>query len=593
MSGNHSTSAGEALDTNSEDGRGAITANTSEVMNTNSDDGRDKITAEDLVLIKHQASDAIQGKFKLIYYAHNPKRAMISLRRQRVEKEDFFHNLLTTPTHSITTTPFANAGPWVPRIANKSDLGAIIMNLPHPPTPVPEFFKWSFPDRTIEVLTLWHSGERQRLNRIATAILQDERNARFNNPAAPARDPNAKSALDALGQPELHQHEVRGANGFALLHPVPIFVRGARYQHVRTSLPKLDDYGNYSGRGGAKPATSSDEDVDDDVHVAVHDQHAQLVLYYVDDLDRSHLDKMRASGHHAYLVARSKARECQDIGLDGLDSDEYEYVSDTAASTATGSSNGEERKMTMKKNGNSSANRSALADIAFKVWLQETCDPDAATPVDITTMAQSLMRDRVEAGEGGGCRIPKDVIAAGRVKKLVHPDLRDGVDIDWSDGGAVRKYNRWVVDFLVGKGVEFDDGYSDGERKALMEIVGMPMPKGVDDKLPSVALDNGGRLSPLLPLERLLITMVRKNPEEVAAFFVGDEDEDKVVDEMEDKMEWRGMTWVEVAEQYNALWHGSSVVNGFKHRGLWPRRKRTVDELKSQAGAISSKKSSK
>ncbi|KKY21670.1 hypothetical protein UCDDS831_g04195 [Diplodia seriata] len=546
-------------------------------------DPHGKITAEDLVRIKDQffallkartpsAVDTNSKDFKLLYNAQDPGAALAALRAATLAHADHFADLAALPAPAdLTLLPSGNAGgPWTPRLANKSDLAPITLALPTTtPAAAPQYddnvaalasdlFTFAFPDRSVEVADAWHAAERARLRALAAAVLRDEHAFRQRDRLDPRHDffATRESAVAALRGPMLHAHEVCGRDGFALLHPPPIFVRGERWQQVRVC-----NGGDQSGAGVDGGTVEAGE-------TAVQDQMAGLVLYYVDDMPRGYLAQMREQGHSAYLVARGKAKERNDIGLEGLDGDEWDVV---GRDEEDHDDDGEEQREVNL----GAAYADAVDRIAQKVWLQEVCHP-AMLPTlnykDLVVTVKNLTKI-------GG--IPKILLGPGRVKKIIHPVLLDAEareKIDWSDGRTIREFNRWVSDTLCTMGVEFDDRYSAVEARSLGEVMRMPLPEDVHLILP-----NGGGLS---PVERLLISMIRKNPEGVANMFAGVGDDRQSFQEAVASTRFRAMTWTEIVEQFNELWHGEIVMNGARHHGLWQRSKRTVDDLIAMAETL-------
>ncbi|KAL1638633.1 hypothetical protein SLS58_008751 [Diplodia intermedia] len=559
-------------------------------------DPHGKITAEDLVRTKDQALAMLKAElpfavtnddFKLLYNVQDPGAAMAALRATTLAHADHFADLATLPAPAdLTVLPSGNAGgPWTPRLANKSDL-AIIYTPSPPPTNIPttpaallqhdngndnfaaitsDLFTFAFPDRSAEVADAWHAAERARLRALAAAVLRDEhalrQRDRRSNPRLRINNDDddsfaaQESAVTALHGPMLHAHEVCGRDdGFVLLHPPPVFVRGERWQRVRVC------------NGGAGAVGVDGGTVEAAGETAVLDQMAGLVLYYVDDMKRGYLAEMRSQGHAAYLVAREKAKQRNDIGLEGLDGDEWDVVG------RHGEEDDDDDGKKQKKSDVNATYAGAVDQIAQQVWLQEACHP-AVLPTlndkDLVLAVKNFTRI-------GG--IPKMLLSASRIKKIIHPILLDAEarkNIDWNDGKTIREFNRWVSDVLCKMGVEFDHDYSEAEARSLREVMGMPLPEDVDTILP-----NGGGLS---PLERLLVSMIRKNPEGIADMFTGAGDDRQSFEEAVAATRFRALTWTEIVEQFNELWHGEIVMNGARHHGLWQRPKRTVDDLMTMA----------
>ncbi|KAF4544930.1 uncharacterized protein LTHEOB_5939 [Lasiodiplodia theobromae] len=522
------------------------------------DDNR--IIANDLIYVRQDAVKALfkrgvrSADFRLLYNVDDSIAALATYRNVRIEVEPLIEDVLRAaqvlPNSSIL--PRANAGPWVPRMVKKTDLEAVIANAMNSQTTraMTDVFDWDFPDRTIEVLTLWHTGEKYRLRSIGRALLEDERAARYSDdrdigfaidPKMPERALLKHSALSVLRPSWLHAHEVRGTNGFALLHPMPIFVRGERWQHVRTG-PNNE--------------------------ITVHDQLAQLVLYYVDDMDRSYLDEERRRGMNAYLSARQDVLSDinSDIGLEGMDGDEWEEIE----------SHNNDSSSLLKPPAARKAGASwhdAVSSAAISVFVEEIQHPDATSV--IARESWDELNQRLQE-----CRGIPAVLDGPRVKKLIHPDLLDPQKrdaIDFADGDTVRKYNRWVVDFLSGHGVAFDAKMTVPERKSLARLSAMPIPVDTYNAVPA-ALG-------LSPLESKLVATLRKHPEEVAAMFTGSMTDKSLLEDAVALAECRALSWDEMAVQFNSLWHGAVTDSDEKHFGLAIRPEMDVEAIKNSVKA--------
>lgn len=519
----------------------------------------DRIIANDLIYVRQDAVKALYKRgvlsadFRLLYNIDDSIAALAAYRNVRVEVEplieDILHDVQALPNSSIL--PHANAGPWVPRMVKKTDLEAVVANAMNSQTTraMTDVFDWDFPDRTIEVLTLWHAGEKYRLRNIGRALLQDERAARYSDdrdigftvdPKTPGRALLKESALGLLRPSWLHAHEVRGTNnGFALLHPMPIFVRGERWQNVRTG-PNNE--------------------------ITVHDQLAQLVLYYVDDMDRSYLDQERRRGMNAYLSARQDVLSDinSDIGLEGMDGDEWEHIESRNADNSL-------KPPAARKAGASW--HDAVSSAAISVFVEEIQHPDATSVIARSSWEE--LNSRIQE-----CRGIPAVLDARRVKKLVHPDLLDPQKrdaIDFSDGDTVRKYNRWVVDFLAANGVAFDAKLTVPERKSLTRLAAMPIPVDTYNAVPA-ALG-------LSPLESKLVATLRKHPEELAAMFTGSASDKNLLEDAVALAECRSLSSDELAAQFNSLWHGAVTDSDEKHFGLAIRPKMSVEAIKNSVKA--------